>query len=73
MIAFGMKQPRFLHSYRVGLNEPCTDHAELIRRFLGVEGVEEAIIASDENAAYLKVDKNCLDDGHLRRISDAAC
>ncbi|PCJ34088.1 MAG: MFS transporter [Moraxellaceae bacterium] len=73
MIAFGMKQPRFLHSYRVGLKEPCTDHAELIRRFLGVEGVEEAIIASDENAAYLKVDKNCLDDGHLRRISDAAC
>jgi len=73
VIAFGMKQPRFLHSYRVELNEPCFDDKALVQRFLGVEGVEEAIIATDENAAYLKVDKNCLDDRHLHRISEAAC
>ncbi len=73
VIAFGMKQPRFLHSYRVELSDSWPNDDELIQRLLGVEGVEEAIIAADENAAYLKVDKNCLDDGHLRRISDAAC
>jgi len=72
IIAFGMQQPRFLHSYRVVLNGVQASDSDLIRRFLEVEGVEEAIIAADENAAYLKVDKNCLDDEHLGLISNAA-
>jgi len=71
IVAFGMKQPRFLHSYRIeltGVDSLCN----LKARLLSVEGVEDAIIVAEEGAAYLKVDKNCLDDEHLKQIAEAA-
>jgi len=71
IVAFGMKQPRFLHSYRIelaGVNSLSNIKSQL----LSVEGVEDAIVVAEEGAAYLKVDKNCLDDQHLKQIADAA-
>lgn len=69
-IALGMGQPKFLQSYRVDLSTlDGADPKSLVERFLGVVGVEEAVVILEEQAAYLKVDRKRLDQDQLGKIT----
>ncbi|MBL4794233.1 MAG: MFS transporter [Pseudomonadales bacterium] len=67
-----MKQPKFLHSYLLKLNNLANANTEqLLDGLLAVPGVEEAVIVIEESAAYLKVDKLILDHVLLQKVSVA--
>lgn len=66
IVAYGMKQPRFLQSYRFDITQHSQeDTEELLDRLLAVEGVEEAVVIMEERAAYLKVDRKRFDQAVL--------
>lgn len=69
LLALGMQQPRFLHSLTLEVS-PCTleEGQVMARRLLAVPGVEEAVVIAAQRLAYLKVDRDRLDDGALREL-----
>ncbi len=73
LAASSMHSPRYLSTYLLNVGELQGDQAALLRdRLLAVVGVAEAEVAGDEGVAYLKVDKEQLDEGALREFSVAA-
>jgi predicted MFS family arabinose efflux permease len=62
LLALTMKPPRQVSSLlvRVG-NMPIGEASQLSRRLLGVPGVTEAVVLSDDGVAYLKVERDRLD------------
>ena len=68
--AAGMRNPRVLSSYLLSLGMVDSDNVDsLTRRLLAIDGVVEVVIVIDEQKAYLKVEKKCLDTAALRAIS----
>ncbi|MBL4867585.1 MAG: MFS transporter [Pseudomonadales bacterium] len=69
-VALSMEQPRFLQSYLLKLDSALHVNAEqLLHRLLAVVGVEEAVVITEENVAYLKVDKQSLDYSSLQKLA----
>jgi MFS family permease len=67
MIAWTMKNPRYLSSYllNVGaLDEPAAHYLAL--QLAQVPGVAEAVVIATDGVAYLKVDRHALDEVALR-------
>jgi len=64
-------QPRLLDSIIVRMKEPSDGQTQdYQQRFESVVGVEEVIIIHEENSAYLKVDKDSLDQAALDAIAN---
>ncbi|HRJ53516.1 MAG TPA: MFS transporter [Candidatus Thiothrix moscowensis] len=70
LLAWRLPQPAF-HTSRVLKIDPLlfSDKERLYQALLAVPGVKEAAIASEECVAYLKVDKENLDESALRAFS----
>jgi MFS family permease len=69
LVASGMRQPGRYASRLVSLREAQGDASdELIQRLRGVPGVVEAVVVADEGVAYLKIDRDRLDDRALDEI-----
>jgi MFS family permease len=69
LLASGMRQPGRYHSRLVNLEavrEPPS--GDLAAKLRGVPGVVEAVVVADEGVAYLKVDRDRLDDRALDEI-----
>jgi MFS family permease len=69
LLAIGMRQPGRYSSRLLNLESlPGGAVADLAQRLRGVPGVVEAVVVADEGVAYLKVDRDRLDDGALDAI-----
>jgi predicted MFS family arabinose efflux permease len=64
-IAYKMKNPKHLSSLIVNISKK-TEHAKTT--LLDIKGVEDAAICEEEMVAYLKVDKEVLDNQELKKI-----
>ena len=61
LISFGLAQPRYLSSMILRLPEhKQTD--EWTSQLLAIRGIEEVVVMSDQQVAYVKVDKQQIDD-----------
>ena len=61
LISFGLAQPRYLSSTVLRLPEhKQTD--EWTSQLLAIRGIEEVVVMSDQQVAYVKVDKQQIDD-----------
>ena len=70
LIVLPMEQPRFLQSYLLKIDKALLVNTEqLLNKLLAVVGVEEAVVIIEENAAYLKVDKQTLDYLSLQKLT----
>ncbi|MEQ6918695.1 MFS transporter [Halomonas aquatica] len=66
-----MAPPRHLSSEVVALDDNEQDDAldTLMARFADVAGVEDVLVVPEERLAYLKVDRQCLDEQALARLT----
>lgn len=66
VVAVGMRKPGHHASRLLYLNEMSAEQAEqLAVRLRGIRGVLEAVVVGEEGIAYLKVDRDSLDDSDL--------
>ena len=73
LFALSMQNPRQLSSYLLNIgmiSEPEAQH--LAQRLLQVPGVAEAVVIAADGVAYLKVDKQRLDESALQAVSVSA-
>lgn len=72
-VAWAMNSPQRVSNQVIRIaGGPLTDGLSLQRRLLEIPGVEEAVVASDEGLAYLKVDNRRLDWAKLQEFSPGA-
>jgi MFS family permease len=73
LIAWTMKNPRYLSSYLLNVGTLNEVEAQLLARQLTqVPGVAEAVVVAAEGVAYLKVDRSALDEAALRACAAVA-
>jgi MFS family permease len=61
LISFSLKQPRYLSSLVLRLPEgKQTD--EWTSQLLAIRGIEEVVVMQEQDVAYIKVDKQLIDD-----------
>ena len=61
LVSFGLAQPRYLSSIVLPLPQMAqTD--EWTSKLLAIRGIEEVVVMSEQQVAYIKVDKQHLDD-----------
>jgi hypothetical protein len=66
LVAYTMKNPRYLSSYL--LNVGMISEAEarhIAQRLTQIRGVAEAVVIATDGVAYLKVDRHALDEAAL--------
>ncbi len=70
LAACTMKNPRYLRSYllNVGMLDAAEAH-RLAKQLVQVQGVAEAVVIAADGVAYLKVDRNALDEAALRAFA----
>ena len=61
LISFGLEQPRYLSSLVLRLPE-ARETDEWTSQLLAIRGIEEVVVMSDQQVAYLKVDKQQIDE-----------
>ena len=61
LISFGLAQPRYLSSLVFKLPE-LKETDEWTSQLLAIRGIEEVVVMSDQQVAYVKVDKQQIDD-----------
>ncbi|MFO1423077.1 MAG: MFS transporter [Candidatus Competibacteraceae bacterium] len=72
LVAWTMKNPRYLSSYLLNVGNLNEVEARLLAsRLSEVQGVAEAVVVAAEGVAYLKVDRNALDEAALRACAAA--
>jgi len=73
LVALGMREPRPLSSYLLPAEVGGPgEAAELAARLRTVPGVVEAVVIPAEGTAYLKVDRELLDESALRAAASGA-
>lgn len=72
LLAGSMQSPRYLTTRLVGVGQVDEATAEyLARRFTEVPGVAEVVVIAEEGVAYLKVDRQALDEEALAAVAPA--
>lgn len=68
LVSFGLKQPRYLSSmvFRLPENQK---HQEWSQTLLAIRGIEEVVIMAEQNVAYVKVEKQLLDDAGRQQLT----
>ncbi len=68
LISFGLAQPHYLTSIvlRLPENKQTDDWAS---QLLAIHGIEEVVVMSDQQVAYIKVDKQQLDDAGRQHLT----
>ncbi|SUU09292.1 MFS family transporter [Acinetobacter haemolyticus] len=61
LISFRLAQPRYLTSVVLALPE-MQEMDEWTSKLLAIRGIEEVVVMPEQQVAYIKVDKQCLDD-----------
>lgn len=61
LISFRLAQPRYLTSVVFALPE-MQETDEWTSKLLAIRGIEEVVVMPEQQVAYIKVDKQCLDD-----------
>ncbi len=70
LIAASMDNPSYLSSYLLNVGQQTADGAQaMVERLRQVKGVSEAVVIPEDGVAYLKVDRNALDEEQLREFS----
>ena len=65
-IAWGMQPPKHLTGKVIALPESWQEQTDqIVAKLLAIPGVEEVVIVADEKAAYMKIDKESLDEQAL--------
>ena len=73
LVAVTMKQPSYLTTRLIRIGDGCTVTAEnLAAKLRQLPGVAEAIVITEENLAYLKVDSKTFDAARARSLVDAS-
>ncbi|WP_296280999.1 MFS transporter [uncultured Acinetobacter sp.] len=68
LISFGLAQPRYLTSIVLRLPEgKQTD--DWTSQLLAIHGIEEVVVMSDQQVAYIKVDKQQIDDAARQHLT----
>ena len=68
LISFGLSQPRYLSSVIFSLpDNKQTD--EWTSKLLAIRGIEEVVVMSEHQVAYLKVDKQQIDDAARQHLT----
>ncbi|TCB81156.1 MFS transporter [Acinetobacter sp. ANC 4173] len=68
LISFGLAQPRYLSSLVLRLPEnKQTD--EWTSQLLAIRGIEEVVVMSDQQVAYVKVDKQRIDEAARQHLT----
>lgn len=68
LISFGLAQPRYLTSIVLRLPEDKqTDN--WTTQLLSIRGIEEVVVMSDQQVAYIKVDKQQIDDAARQHLT----
>ena len=68
LISFGLEQPRYLSSIVLRLPEDKqTD--DWTSQLLAIRGIEEVVVMSEHQVAYLKVDKQQIDDAARQHLT----
>ena len=71
-IAAGMAKPRYLNSYLLNIGQLDDSAAgHLAARLSEVPGVAEAVVVAADGVAYLKVDRDRLDETALHDLAGA--
>ncbi len=72
LVALTMSPPKHLSSLLVSVGKLDQQQAQQMSEKIGqIKGVAEAMVSADEGVAYLKVDKNILDQDHLQSLIPA--
>ncbi len=68
--ALTMRRPRYLSSYLLNVGRMDAERArDMVVELTRVRGVAEAVVIAEEGVAYLKVERNALDQERLREFS----
>ncbi|MGE8684279.1 MAG: MFS transporter [Acinetobacter sp.] len=68
LISFGLSQPRYLSSMVFSLpNDQKTD--EWTSQLLAIRGIEEVVVMTDQQVAYVKVDKQQIDESARQHLT----
>ena len=68
LISFGLAQPRYLSSIVLPLPElKQTD--EWTSKLLAIRGIEEVVVMAEQKVAYIKVDKQIIDDAARQHLT----
>ncbi|OUJ92967.1 MFS transporter, partial [Acinetobacter baumannii] len=68
LISFGLAQPRYLSSIVLPLPQ-VQQVNEWTTQLLAIRGIEEVVVMPDQQVAYIKVDKQSLDDASRRDLT----
>src|SRR5574344_494866 len=67
-VSFGLAQPRYLSSLVLRLPEN-RETDEWTSQLLAIRGIEEVVVMSDQQVAYVKVDKQHIDDAARQQLT----
>ena len=62
LISFGLAQPRYLSSIVLPIPPQGVQTDEWTSKLLAIRGIEEVVVMPEQQVAYIKVDKQCIDD-----------
>lgn len=68
LVSFGLAQPRYLSSLVLRLPE-SRETDEWTSQLLAIRGIEEVVVMSDQQVAYVKVDKQHIDDAARQQLT----
>lgn len=68
LMSFRLSQPRYLSSLVLAI-PALTKTDEWTSKLLAIHGIEEVVVMPDQQVAYIKVDKQCLDDAARRDLT----
>ena len=68
LVSFGLAQPRYLSSLVLRLPEN-RETDKWTSQLLAIRGIEEVVVMSDQQVAYVKVDKQHIDDAARQQLT----
>ncbi len=68
LVSFGLAQPRYLSSLVLPLPQ-VVETDEWTSKLLAIRGIEEVVVMPEQQVAYIKVDKQCIDDAGRQSLT----
>ena len=69
LVSFGLSQPRYLSSLVLRLPEDNKQTDEWTSQLLAIRGIEEVVVMSEQQVAYIKVDKQLIDEAARQHLT----